>query len=166
MDPVLSRSQDPVHDGSAAPFATSRGPDRRQREHAARDSVGAEVPTASVNAFRELLDSDPAIHRIKAQLRAILYKSIANDGSDASEPTTANNSVEAMLMNELVREYLQYSGYEHTLAVFEHEAGMGNAAAVPRSIMAREVGCLGAVHQPVPLLFAMLAEGRRAAGYA
>lgn len=54
------------------------------------------------------------IAKLEAILRAEMFESIK-----AGYDSVPNPSQETRLINELVREYLQFNGYGHTLSVFK-----------------------------------------------
>ncbi|KAJ3321541.1 hypothetical protein HDV06_004077 [Boothiomyces sp. JEL0866] len=61
------------------------------------------------------------IDKLESMLRAEMFQSIKS-GYD-SMPTP---SQETRVINELIREYLQFNGYGHTLSVFKTEANLSN----------------------------------------
>lgn len=109
-------------------------------------------------AIRETLEAAGQLDSIKAQLRAVVFQAL-----DASSPESRVRPPvppENMVINELIREYLAFNGYEHTASVFTAEIGMASSAAmVPRSVLAAQVGLMEASKE-VPLLYAMLHETR------
>lgn len=110
---------------------------------------------ATKAALREALEGTGKLDTIKAQLRAIVFQALDSSTPDARTrpPPTPEN----LVINELIREYLEFNGYEHTLAVMRAEAALPEAR-VPRNIIAREVGC-GACPASVPLLYGIVHEG-------
>ena len=107
-------------------------------------------------ALREALDASGDIERIKAQLRAAVFHSL--DGS-SPETTKIRATPENTLINEMIREYLQFSGYEHTLSVFTSEAQLPRTT-LPRPVVASEMGVPGAPSE-IPVLYALVEEGKR-----
>lgn len=67
--------------------------------------------------------------KLKSQLRAEIYHTVdaSNDTNELSECESAPIPIrENLLINELIREYLEFSGYEHTSSVFCSEAEFGS----------------------------------------
>lgn len=106
-------------------------------------------------AMREALASTGRLDAIKAQLRAVVFHAL--DASTPDSKAKPPQTPEQLLVNELIREYLEFSGFEHTLAVFRAEASLP-AAVLPRSILAAELGYPGAPQ--TPLLYSVVAEGK------
>ena len=69
-------------------------------------------------ALRDALDRRGVLRGLKAQLRAEVFSTL-EDGDDV-RPTLPH---ENLLINELIREYLAFNNYGHTLSVFLPEAG-------------------------------------------
>ena len=80
---------------------------------------------------------------------------LEDPGSDVRPEAQAANVV----LNDVIREYLQFNGYNHTLSVFTQEASCG-AEPLPRSLLAQQtrlptrVGS-GSARQDLPLLYAL-----------
>lgn len=110
-------------------------------------------------AMRETLESTGQLDNVKAQLRAIVFQAL-----DASSPESRSRPPvppENMILNELIREYLSFNGYEHALAVLSAEVGMRDASALPRAVLGAQVGLRHAA-KDVPLLYSMLHDVRSA----
>lgn len=108
-------------------------------------------------AMRDTLEAAGQLDNVKAQLRAIVFQAL-----DASTPESRPRPAlppENLIINELIREYLQFNGYEHTASVLQTELGMQSQATVPRVILATQLGLREAPLE-VPLLYAMLHEVR------
>jgi lisH domain-containing protein FOPNL len=112
---------------------------------------GSEPESVNAAALREALEQDGALEAVRAQLRAAVFKALHGEREPALAP-----SAEALLVHELIREYFQFAGYQHSLSVFEAEASLA-AAAPPRRVMAERLN-LKATPAQVPLIFGMLAE--------
>lgn len=125
------------------------------------DNPAVDPPSASENmkvAMRQALEANGQLNKIKAQLRAVIFDALENSKGEASP--RPQPSAETILVHEMIREYLRFAGLEHTLAVLECEASLPKHP-LPRSLLASELGCPG-TPQAVPLLYAIVAEGRRA----
>lgn len=106
------------------------------------------------------LDSTGKLDPVRAQLRAILFESLRGGAGAATASSSATAltdfPAESLLVHELIRDYMQWAGMKNALSVFQAETRMP-AAAVPRRVMASEVG-VPAAPPELPLLFAMLHE--------
>lgn len=127
----------------------------------------------SVGPFREVLEQSGALAPIKAQLRAAIFHAL-NDSMSSHNRNPSSSSAasvggerageevaspEAKLINELIRDYLLWHGYEHSLSVFSQEARL-SPIAVPSRVLADTVGVSSSVttsSNSVPVLFHMLA---------
>jgi hypothetical protein len=65
-------------------------------------------------ALSENLKERRVYGKLLAQVRSSLYESIAS-----GIPESLEESEETRLLNELVREYLTWQGYSHTLSTFQ-----------------------------------------------
>ena len=72
---------------------------------------------ASINELKEVLketlEEKGVMSQIRARIRAEIFGAL-ND----SPPSRPDLSNENLIINELIREYLRFNGYEHTLGVF------------------------------------------------
>uniref|UniRef100_A0A7S0HX00 LisH domain-containing protein n=1 Tax=Phaeocystis antarctica TaxID=33657 RepID=A0A7S0HX00_9EUKA len=69
-------------------------------------------------ALRETLDRRGILGTMRAHLQSEIFSAI--DSQDDARPVL---SYENMMMNELIREYLEFNQYRHTLSVFLSESG-------------------------------------------
>jgi lisH domain-containing protein FOPNL len=109
------------------------------------------------------LDAAGKLDPVRSQLRAILFHQLKGSEVAAAATTSASSPLsraefpaESLLVHELIRDYMQWAGMKHSLSVFQAEARMP-AAAVPKKVMASEVG-VPAAPTELPLLFSMLHE--------
>ncbi|TPX55217.1 hypothetical protein SpCBS45565_g08515 [Spizellomyces sp. 'palustris'] len=65
------------------------------------------------DALRENLEARGFMSDIRARVRAEVYKTLEDENEIKPQV-----SKESELLNELIREYLRYSGYNHTISVF------------------------------------------------
>ena len=70
------------------------------------------------NALKETLEQRGVLNKIKALMRQEIYEAIEND--DNPKPQL---SKENMIINELIKEYLNYNDYSHSSSVFQSETG-------------------------------------------
>ncbi|KAJ3272095.1 hypothetical protein HDV01_005960 [Terramyces sp. JEL0728] len=90
------------------------------------------------------------IAKLEAILRAEMFESIKS-GYDS----VPNASQETRLINELIREYLQFNGYGHTLSVFKAEANLSNLPR-DRSLQIDDLGLNDKFYPSgVPLLYGL-----------
>ena len=72
---------------------------------------------ASINELKEVLketlEERGVLSQIRARLRAEIFSTL-ND----SPPNRPDLSNENLIIKELIREYLAFNGYQHTLSVF------------------------------------------------
>ena len=125
----------------------------------------------------DALDTSGKLDPVRAQLRAILFQSLQNNNNTNSAAAASSSSTteqqqksalaqfpaESLLIHELIREYLQWSGMNHSLSVFQSESKLP-AAAVPKKILSSECGVASAP-KDLPLLFAMLHECKNRENY-
>mmetsp|Transcript_17556 Transcript_17556/g.28844 ORF Transcript_17556/g.28844 Transcript_17556/m.28844 type:complete len:117 (-) Transcript_17556:488-838(-) len=72
-------------------------------------------------ALKETLESKGVLREIKARIRAEIFTAL--DETDEPRPTLSD---ENLLINELIREYMEWNKYRHSLSVFLPETGQPN----------------------------------------
>ena len=93
---------------------------------------------ASVNELKEVLKETLEERGVLSQVRARLRAEIFNTLND--NPTTKPElSNENMVINELIRDYLQFNGYTHSLAVFLPETGQPTPPPFDRNYIAKKL---------------------------
>uniref|UniRef100_A0AAY5KR37 Centrosomal protein 20 n=1 Tax=Esox lucius TaxID=8010 RepID=A0AAY5KR37_ESOLU len=104
-------------------------------------------------ALRETLESRGVLGQLKARIRAEVFNAL----DDESEPRPTL-SHENLLINELIREYLEFNKYRYTASVLTAESGQPEIP-LDREFMANE---LKVVEDPsarsVPLLYGLLSH--------
>lgn len=70
------------------------------------------------DVLKETLEERGVLSQLRAKIRAEIFSTL-ND-NPAQKPELSN---ENLLINELIREYLVFNNYSHTLAVFLPETG-------------------------------------------
>lgn len=104
-------------------------------------------------ALRDALEAQGTMRKLQAQVRAQIINSLADpkeQDAHANKPTSSQTGV----INELIREYLEFQGYRSTLSVFTPEAGL--AAHVERETLERTLDvAVGPQGQQVPLLYTL-----------
>lgn len=71
------------------------------------------------DALREALERRGVLDQLRANVRSEVFRAM-EDTEEAPPELTGEN----MLINELIREYLAFNNYKHTLAVFSPEVGL------------------------------------------
>ncbi|KAM3135729.1 hypothetical protein pb186bvf_012126 [Paramecium bursaria] len=78
---------------------------------------------ASINelkdVLKETLEDRGVMQQLRARVRAEIFNALNDQPQDKPQL-----SMENMIINDLIREYLQYNHYDHSLSVFSPEAGM------------------------------------------
>ncbi|XP_033887651.2 centrosomal protein 20-like [Acipenser ruthenus] len=105
------------------------------------------------SALKETLQSRGVLGQLKARIRAEVFNAL--DDQSESRPALSH---ENLLINELIREYLEFNKYRYTGSVLTAESGQP-VVPLDRQFMANE---LNVVEDPssksVPLLYGMLAH--------
>lgn len=103
------------------------------------------------------------MQRLRSELFAELLTTIqgAEDESGAAAPAPPP---EALLINDLIREYLSFTGLRHSLQVFNLETSQAaEREALPRQVLASELGVReGSNGRAVPLLYHLVSTARAA----
>ena len=114
--------------------------------------MAADDLTSLKDALRESLERRGVLGSMRSAMRREVFTAM-EDPEDARPVLSGEN----MLINELIREYLAFNNYRHTLACFLPEAGQP-AEPLTRSILARRTHLpeLTGSAVDVPLLYALL----------
>ena len=70
------------------------------------------------NVLKETLESKGVLNDIRARIRAEVFTAL--DSESAGKPKLSN---ENMIINEMIREYLEYNKYYNALSVLMTESG-------------------------------------------
>eukprot|EP01065_Artemidia_motanka_P031536 TRINITY_DN37947_c0_g1_i1.p2 TRINITY_DN37947_c0_g1~~TRINITY_DN37947_c0_g1_i1.p2 ORF type:complete len:133 (+),score=45.45 TRINITY_DN37947_c0_g1_i1:54-452(+) len=118
----------------------------------AQQEEGGEADPEQIREnLRSILEAQGVLGPVKAQLRAAVFKALeAQAATQRPEPVH-----ETMLINELIREYLEYNGYRHTASTLCLEAGCP-AQPFERGLLARQVNAEHAAGVDVPLLYSIV----------
>ncbi|XP_063078508.1 lisH domain-containing protein FOPNL [Engraulis encrasicolus] len=104
-------------------------------------------------ALRETLEARGVMGQLKARIRAEVFKAL-DDQSEQRPPLSHEN----LLINELIREYLEFNKYHYTASVLTAESGQPEVP-LDRQFVANE---LNVVEDPVaktmPLLYGLLSH--------
>ncbi|XP_037546205.1 lisH domain-containing protein FOPNL [Nematolebias whitei] len=106
-------------------------------------------------AVRDTLESRGVLCQLKARIRAEVFGAL----DDQREPRPLL-SHENLLINELIREYLEFNKYRHTASVLTAESGQPEAA-LDRHFLADELKVSeDASSKSVPLLYGLVSHFR------
>ena len=103
------------------------------------------------NALKETLEQRGVLNQIKAIMRQEIYDSIEND--DNPKPPLSN---ENLIINELIKEYLDYNNYLHSSSVFQSETGQPKDA-LNRDTISKELNIIeNEQNKQKPLLYSIM----------
>ncbi|CAH2307006.1 lisH domain-containing FOPNL isoform X2 [Pelobates cultripes] len=103
--------------------------------------------------LKDTLEKGGVIGELKANVRAAVFQAV----DDRSEPKPTL-SHENLLINELIREYLEFNKYKYSASVLNAEAGLSEIP-LDRSFIARELNIIeDGNSQSVPILYGILAH--------
>ncbi|NWY76662.1 FOPNL protein, partial [Erithacus rubecula] len=103
--------------------------------------------------LKDTLEKRGALGQIRARIRAEVFRALEERG----EPRPAL-SRENLLINELVREYLEYNAYKYSASVLTAESGQPEVP-LDRQFLAKELNIVeDASAKSVPLLYGILSH--------
>ncbi|NWI26965.1 FOPNL protein, partial [Sula dactylatra] len=103
--------------------------------------------------LRDTLEKRGALGQIKARIRAEVFNAL-DDQSEPRPPLSHEN----LLINELIREYLEYNKYKYTSSVLTAESGQPEVP-LDRQFLAKELNVVeDASAKSVPLLYAIVSH--------
>ncbi|NWW84691.1 FOPNL protein, partial [Rhynochetos jubatus] len=106
-----------------------------------------------VIVLRDTLEKRGALGQIKARIRAEVFNAL-DDQSEPRPPLSHEN----LLINELIREYLEYNKYKYTASVLTSESGQPEVP-LDRQFLAKELNIVeDANGKSVPLLYGILSH--------
>ncbi|XP_017272385.1 lisH domain-containing protein FOPNL isoform X2 [Kryptolebias marmoratus] len=105
------------------------------------------------SAVRDTLESRGVLGQLKARIRAEVFSAL-DDQREPRPPLSHEN----LLINELIREYLEFNKYRYTASVLTAESGQPEAA-LDRQFMANELKVSeDASSKSVPLLYGLVSH--------
>ncbi|XP_042197015.1 lisH domain-containing protein FOPNL isoform X1 [Callorhinchus milii] len=105
------------------------------------------------NVLKETLEKRGVLGQLKARIRAEVFSAL-DDQSEPRPPLSHEN----LLINELVREYLEYNKYKYTASVLAAEAGQPEIA-LDRQFLLNELNVVeDSCAKTVPILYGILAQ--------
>ena len=103
------------------------------------------------NALKETLEQKGVLNQIRTIMRQSIFEAIESD--DKPQKVLSN---ENLIINELIKEYLSYNNYLHSLSVFEAETGQPKNK-LDRDFIAKELNIIETnSSRQVPLLYTIL----------
>ncbi|NXM06923.1 FOPNL protein, partial [Tyrannus savana] len=106
-----------------------------------------------VIVLKDTLEKRGALAEIKARIRAEVFNAL-DDQSEPRPPLSREN----LLINELIREYLEYNRYKYTASVLTAESGQPEVP-LDRQFLAKELNVVeDASGKSVPLLYGILSH--------
>ena len=103
------------------------------------------------NALKETLEQKGVLNEIRAKMRQSIFEAIESD--DKPQPKLSN---ENLIINALIKEYLDYNNYLHTSSVFQAESGQPKDK-LDRNFIASQLNISETNQsQKVPLLYSLL----------
>ena len=122
------------------------------------------------NVLRETLEQKGTLNKVKAEIRAEIFTALDADNTQGKPPVPQEN----ILINELIREYLEYNRYYNAASVLMTETGQPNEPPFDREFLHRKFGVSSqarGARPGMPLLYELvyglkpeLAQGNSAAG--
>ena len=103
------------------------------------------------NALKETLEQKGVLNEIRARMRQSIFEAIESD--DKPQPKLSN---ENLIINTLIKEYLDYNNYLHTSSVFQAESGQPKDK-LDRNFVVSQLNIVETNQsQKVPLLYSIL----------
>ncbi|GMH38784.1 hypothetical protein BSKO_06668 [Bryopsis sp. KO-2023] len=108
--------------------------------------------------LRKRLEEDGTMEKVKAHLRARIFAAFQGIGANSGTFEEQGTCPENIVINELIREYLEFNGYRETLSVFLPETRLPQVP-LNRGFLAEKVGVNGGqITQELPLLYTLTAK--------
>lgn len=104
------------------------------------------------NVLKETLEQKGTLNDIKARIRAEIFTAL--DSDTAGKPKLSD---ENMMINEMIREYLEYNKYYNTLSVLVTESGQPAEAPFDKEYLHKKfsINSSGKGRSSVPILYGM-----------
>ena len=103
------------------------------------------------NALKETLEQRGVLNQIKAIMRQEIYEAIEND-DNPKPPLTKEN----LIINELIKEYLEHNNLLHSSSVFQSESGQPKDT-LNRDAISKELNIVESEqNKQKPLLYSIL----------
>ena len=103
------------------------------------------------NALKETLEQKGVLNQIRGIMRQSIFEAIQSDDNPQK-----NLSNDDLIINELIKEYLSYNNYLHSLSVFQAETGKPKNK-LNREFIAHELNIIESnSSRQLPLLYTIL----------
>ena len=103
------------------------------------------------NALKETLEQKGVLNEIRAKMRQSIFEAIESD--DKPKPKLSNDN---LIINALIKEYLDYNNYLHTSSVLQAESGQPKDK-IDRNFIANQLNIIeNNQSQKVPLLYSII----------
>ena len=103
------------------------------------------------NALKETLEQKGVLNQIRGIMRQSIFEAIQSDDNPQK-----NLSNDDLIINELIKEYLSYNNYLHSLSVFQAETGQPKNK-LDREFIAHELNIIESnSSRQLPLLYTIL----------
>ena len=103
------------------------------------------------NALKETLEQNGVLNEIRAKMRKSIFEAIESD--DKPKPKLSNDN---LIINALIKEYLDYNNYLHTSSVFQAESGQPKDK-IDRNFITNQLNIIeNNQSQKVPLLYSII----------
>ena len=103
------------------------------------------------NALKETLEQKGVLNQIRGIMRQSIFEAIQSDDNPQK-----NLSNDDLIINELIKEYLSYNNYLHSLSVFQAETGQPKNK-LNREFIAHELNIIESnSSRQLPLLYTIL----------
>ncbi|EAR85025.1 fop amine-terminal dimerization domain protein (macronuclear) [Tetrahymena thermophila SB210] len=111
---------------------------------------------ASVNelkdVLKETLEEKGVLTKIRAKIRAEIFNTLNDQGTEKA-PVSSEN----MIINELIREYMEFNNYNHALSVFIPETGQPQQPPFDRNFIAKKLKIIEDKNtRDLPLLYGIV----------
>ena len=87
------------------------------------------------NVLRETLEQKGVLNRVKAEIRAEIFTALDADNTQGKPQLPQEN----IMINELIREYLEYNKYYNTASVLVTETGQPQEPPFDRSYIEKRL---------------------------
>ncbi|XP_014217792.1 lisH domain-containing protein FOPNL [Copidosoma floridanum] len=108
-----------------------------------------------IDAVRNSLEADGELSRMKAEMRTKVMKLLegSHKSSRSSQPKSPH---EVLILNELIREYLDWMGYKYTSSILVSESDLSKQP-LDRTFITKELGAVETEKtKELPLLFCLV----------
>ena len=103
------------------------------------------------NALKETLEQKGVLNKIRGIMRQSIFEAIESE--DKVQPKLSN---ENLIINELIKDYLNYNNYLHSLSVFNAETGQPKEG-LDRNFIANKLNIIETnSSRQLPLLYSII----------